>query len=392
VRFASSASGHHGYYDGGDAPEGYIPEDQAFEYAIENEWEAVEEAVKTDLAQAWLRDGKQWLELLNIVSRHDKEQLRNAIRREVAAPPFADSDELPESQLFAVASDVARLLESSGSPYSPSCSPSDDLDWSKKLVKLTRAFREVLFLISEPVDSWMFGHHLEKPLREINLSLDERRPVLAWVRSNQKDHQFQLRTEASSTPLHSCVAGWICEFLDTHRSVLGLSVCTECGTIFVRERRDNVYCSKTCQNRVAYKRKKIFESGVLVEQKVDPAAPAAMVPGLWVSHPRLGLGRIEGVRFTNRKLRVQFKDRDFALSIPDDRTPEVVLDRLKKAGKEEPTSWEEVVDPNFMDVRVRFLQIARTLRAWEMFQPGKKTDGLPSFYRVANPTALADLL
>jgi len=394
MRFGTLGRGFDDYDDDDPGvPDGYVPEDEALEYVFEHERDAVEETFRADAATEWLRNGKVWLELLNIVSRHDKEQLRDAIRREVADARAPVSENGTESELFAVASDAARLLESVGSPYAKLCAPSEDLSWSRNLIKLTRAFREALFLISEPDNSWMAHYHLERPLKEINSALATGRPAeLIWQTADQKNRRFVRETTPLSTPLHSYIANWICEYLATHQPSLGLSVCTECGTIFVRERRDNVYCSKACQNRVAYKRKKIFESGVLVEEKVDPDAPSGLTPGMWVSHPRLGLGRIEGVRFTDRKLWVKYKNHGCGERIPEGITAEDVLAKVREGRKEKPVSWEEVVDPASIELRVRFLQVARTFRAWEIFPRGKKAESIPTFYKVADAQTLADLL
>jgi hypothetical protein len=381
------------YDDEPDVPEGYIHEDQALEYVFETQWTAVEESVKADAAERWLRDGKPWLDLLNIVSQHDKEHLREAIRKGIAGGGSSLSDDIVEPQSFRVASDVARLLESMGSPRAKYCMPSDDFAWANSLIKLTRAFREILFLISEPGDSWMVHYHLGRPISELNSALAQGRPAeLKWRPSDSKTLEFHREVDSQLTPLHSVIAEWMCEFLMSHSASLGLAVCTECGTIFVRARRDNVYCSKTCQNRVAYKRKKIFESGVLVEEKIDAAAPSALVAGVWLNHPRLGLGRIEAARFTDRKLWVKFKDHRFAQNIPNDSTAEEYLERVSKDAKAKPVEWEEIVDPGSIEVRVRFLQLARSFRSWELFPNDKKTDSIPTFYRVVDPATLADLL
>ncbi len=391
MRFGTFGSDYDHYDDGPDVPDGYIPEGDALEFVFEHQRDAVEEAVRDEAAH-WLNTGRQWLDLLNIVSRHDKEQLRETIRKGVTGAHTAESDASSESQLFAVASDAARLLESTGSPYAILCTL-NNLTWANDLISLTRAFRELLFLLSESDNSWLVHYHLEKPLAEVNSALAMGRPAeLKWGTVQHKDRKFFRRTNPESTPLHSHIAEWICEFMVVHSSSLGLSVCAECGTIFVRERRDNVYCSKACQNRIAYKRKKIFESGALVEEKIDPNAPSGLTRGMWISHPRLGLGRIEAVRFSDRRLWVQFEGHGFGERIPDGKTGEETLAKVREGRKEKPVSWEEVVDPRSIELRVRFLQIARTFRAWELFPHGKKAESIPTFYRVVDPSTLADLL
>jgi len=394
MRFADLGRDPYEHYDDEPhLPEGYIHEDQALEYVFDNERDAIDESVRADAADRWLRGGKDWLDLLNIVSRHDKEQLREAIRKGVTGSGSSSSEDIVEPQSFGVASDAARLLESIGSPHAKHCTPSDDLGWANTLIKLTRAFREILFLISEPGDSWMAHHHLGGPIVEINSALARGRPAeLKWRTPDSKTREFHREVDPEVTPLHSVIAEWMCEFLVSHSANLGLAVCTECGTIFVRGRRDNVYCSKACQNRVAYKRKKIFESGVLVEEKIDASAPSALIPGVWVNHPRLGLGRIEAARFTDRKLWVKFKDHRFAQNIPTDSSAEEYLEQVSKDAKAKAVEWEEIVDPSSIEVRVRFLQLARSFRSWELFPNDKKADSVPTFYRVVDPEILADLL
>jgi hypothetical protein len=393
MRFGDFDEYHPDYDDGPDAPDGYIPETDAFEYVFENERDAVEERVRADAAEEWLKSGQPWLDLLNIVSRHDKEQLRRAIRQDTNGSRKAALDEIEEPQLFAVASDSARHLESIGSVHAKFCTSSEDFTWVKNLIKLTRAFREILFLTSEPEDSWMVEHHLAAPLMEINSALTQGRPAeLQLQRIDAKTQGFQRSVNPSMTPLCSYLAEWMCEFIVCHSRRVGLSVCTECGTIFVRGRRDNVYCSKACQNRVAYKRKKIFESGVLVEEKINANSPSAIVPGLWINHTRLGLGRIETATFSDRRLWLQFKGHGYGERIPDGSSAEEHLSRLKKDLKDKLVSWEEVIDPRSLELRVRFLQLARSFRAWEVFPNARKLTNAPTFYRVTDTATLADLL
>ena len=393
MRFGDFDSYRHDCDEGPDAPEGYIPSEQALEHVFENERDAVQERVKADAALEWLKAGQPWLDLLNIVSRHDKEQLKEAIRQEIDGARRSDPEMIAEPQLFAVASDAARLLESVGSPHSNFCAPSENLAWANSLIKLTRAFREILFLLSEPDDSWMVSYHLAKPIEEVNSVLLEGRPdTLEWHASTSKSREFRRKFSPEMTPLHSRLAKWIRDFLVVHRSSLALGACTECGTIFARERRDNVYCSKTCQNRVAYKRKKIFESGLLVEVEIDPHAPSDVTPGLWINHPRLGLGRIEAARFCDRTLWLQFKGHGSGQRIPDGYTAEQYLETLKKTLKEKVAGWEEVADPRSLELRVRFLQLSRSLRAGEIFPSAGRSDSGASFYRVTDVRSLADLL
>jgi hypothetical protein len=113
--------------------------------------------------------------------------------------------------------------------------------------------------------------------------------------------RFARQPDTSVTPLGSILANWMCEYLCGYSARIDLGVCAECGRFFSRQRKDNAYCSKTCQNRIAYKRRKIFEGGLL--QKLE-GAPGPMLqklhPGLWAYHPRLGLGIVENVERTMR--------------------------------------------------------------------------------------------
>src|SRR2546422_7244227 len=105
-----------------------------------------------------------------------------------------------------------------------------------------------------------------------------------------KDKRLRLQKvmNAELNPLHVALTHWMLVYLTEHIEFIQLAVCVECGRIFERERRDNVYCSKTCQNRVAYKRKKIFEAGVLRELAIPPDAATSLRAGLCLYHPRLG--------------------------------------------------------------------------------------------------------
>ena len=95
--------------------------------------------------------------------------------------------------------------------------------------------------------------------------------------------------------LSSFIANWISDYLKNYYPLVDLGVCAECGRFFERERRDKTFCSKTCQNRVAYKRKKIFESDAFAPVNVAPDDACEIEAGLWLHHPRYGIGLIEFV-------------------------------------------------------------------------------------------------
>ena len=132
--------------------------------------------------------------------------------------------------------------------------------------------------------------------------------------------------------LSSLLAEWMCEYLVDYLDRIDLGACVECGKIFPRQRRDNSYCSKTCQNRIAYKRKKIFDGGLL--QKVElkrPINAENLQFGLWAYHARLGLGLVQATderygSFTSITVRFPQAVRTFRVSgVPqaDDDAPKV---------------------------------------------------------------------
>ncbi len=395
MKFAHIEHDYDDDHDESDISDDYIPRDDALGYVLEVEREALEAVFKSEAATEWLEEGKRLLDLLNIVSRHDKEQLREAIRKEVTGSPVSFSDEITEAQRFSVASEIAKLLETTNSPYANHCTPSDDLKWVERLIVLTRAFREVLFLIVETPEDLRLPRYslvtaLEKPLQKIQLALEQGGP--GEIVFSPQTGDFCRRIKPDRTPLHSYLADWLSQYLTTHFRTLKLAACVECGTIFVRDRRDNVYCSKACQNRIAYKRKKIFGSGVLRETKINPEAPSNLLSGMWVHHVRLGLGRIEAVRFNDRRLWIKLDDKSsFSERIPDGTTAAEQLAKVKDRGKSKITQWEEVADPNSLEVKVRFIQLVRNFRSVELFS-SRKAENNPTFYTVEDSATLADLL
>ena len=149
-------------------------------------------------------------------------------------------------------------------------------------------------------------------------------------------------------------------------------------------------CSKTCQNRVAYKRKKIFVAGVLREVDVKDA-PNELRVGLCLNHPRFGLGVVESVKYLRRRLRLKYEDSNvMTKDIPDNKSAQEFFDELTEslqgatAARRTPVGWTEVVDPGNLMLSVRFLSGVRRFRRWEMKDV--------TFYAVENPRLLADLL
>ncbi len=320
--------------------------DDGLRYALQECPDEVEDAVRQWQADEWLVESREWLQLINIVSQHDREQLRYTVRRRADHNQGSEQQATDiDLQLFNTASDISKLLESIAFPpdldpagdagytetlekfrygyrpgslvpplarYASYCTVSEDLNWVLDLVALTRAFRNILYAIAEPRKQlsleWKLGEHI----RTIDAALEKgMRPRLVYRGIEGKHHKFGRESTPSTTPLSTLMAEWICVYLVNYSDQIDLGACVECGKIFSRQRRDNAYCSKTCQNRVAYKRKKIFDTGLL--ERIDITQKTAadrLQPGIWMYHPRLGLGMVEVVgtadMYQNRSLTVHF--------------------------------------------------------------------------------------
>jgi hypothetical protein len=361
-------------------------EEGGLEYALTERTHEVEEAVKDWQAEEWLEDSRHWLQLVNIISQHDREQLRENIR-EKAFHPNKPPKVIPgtDSQLFNLASEISKLLESLAglslragltsdadeaksssaaignlrygycpqpavSPlarYVQQCTICEDLSWASALVTLTRSFREVLFAISDPQRGsleWELSEHI----RTIDAALEKgTRDNLVYRGLGGRQHRFAREPNPASTPLASLLADWICDYLVNYSDRIDLGACVECGKVFHRRRSDNTYCSKTCQNRVAYKRKRIFETGLLKKIEItEKTATQLLQPGVWVYHARLGLGVIE-----------------------------TVSERYRR----------------FLSVTVRFPQVVRTFSTLDCFQ-SKPNNPKMEFYVETDAAALAELL
>jgi len=358
---------------------------EAVQYVLENHRDEVEDVIRWTDAQQWLEGSQPWFPIINIVCRHDRESFRDAIRKWV--DPSLEGMEGPsQGQLFAIASEVSELLESARSPYAESCAMDGDLEWAGDLVRITRALRDVLLAIADPRDSWTpdVRPHTEKastagredvggkamrlsaswqfdgPVERFNSILQFGVFERLAARTDGKVVWFERTFDTGSTSLPVALARWISDYLTRYWQYVRLAVCGECCRLFERERRDNVYCSKTCQNRVAYKRKKIFEAGVLRELKVEPQS---LETGLWLYHPRLGLGVVEEVNFLKK--------------------------RLTKLTKENVGAKDDI-NPQSVWTRVRFLPAVRTLWFNELF--GKRGESAPAFYQVQDGKRLLELL
>jgi hypothetical protein len=319
-----------------------VLEQQAFDYVFDNYPTEARDEVKQREANEWLEATRDWLQLINIVSQRDREHHREAVRRLAGGGATEDkSAGLTESQLFNVGSDVSAFLESVTTGQSKSqlpktdaesakdfflalkeesdqtqygyrrtppapvlaryaqyCTVSEDVDWVSDLLVLTRLFREILFALSDSdVDRYTLSKWLSLPIRHIDAALEKGpRPSLVYSIRAEGKVEFEREPNPSTTPLSTSLAVWMCDYLVKFREQIDLGACIECGKIFPRQRRDNFYCSKTCQNRVAYKRKKIFESGALQKIEVTPKTAAESIhAGVFAYHARLGMGVVEKV-------------------------------------------------------------------------------------------------
>jgi hypothetical protein len=159
--------------------------------------------------------------------------------------------------------------------------------------------------------------------------------------------------------------------LENYYSNVGLGVCAECGKLFVRERRDKTFCSKTCQNRVAYKRKKLLDSKALTQVFIPPDSAYEVSTKLWAHHPRYGIGRVESVTCDGAEVTSLLQQ---APSKPDDalRYRSMISRKIR--------------------VQIRFMHGMKTFRYADLFEGQKKEDQLPTFYELKSEKLLAELL
>src|SRR5664279_4561843 len=121
MKFSRSGPSDYGDYDDPGPPDGYIAEEEAFQWVFENERVAVDETLQAEAASRWLETGSVWLGVLNAVSRFDKEQMKEVLTGDVGA----SLEQPSETQLLPVASEVSRILESANSPYAKYCTVSE---------------------------------------------------------------------------------------------------------------------------------------------------------------------------------------------------------------------------------------------------------------------------
>jgi hypothetical protein len=243
------------------------------------------------------------------------------------------------------------------------------MSWAKDLILVTRTFRDILFAIAEPVEPLLDGRKLTDPLNLLNdiLQHSSNHRVVYW-QAPDKSLNFGRMPDDRATSLSSCLTNWFVEYLVNFYPSINLAVCVECGILFPRQRKDNVYCGKTCQNRVAYKRKKIFDTEALREVSVDPDTTDEIKRGLLFYHHRLGLGVVEEVDYVLNKVVDSF----------DPKTPDIF--KAKYFARRAKS----------IRVKVRFLHGVRTMRHAELFAT-PKGENLPRFYSVTEPEVVAGL-
>jgi hypothetical protein len=383
-----------------DPHEECVSTDDVVPYVFENHWAEVEEAVSDARGKSWLADTRPCLELLTIISQRDREHMRGAIKKWLRKRQTA-GDEPTEEQLFSIAADVSAFLEQLPQSFplppvvydidingyqgvdqpsaarcigfsSGTCNLDADLSWAKDLLELSRAFRDFLSAISDPElkepylrlritgSMRLFNHFLQKTPAQL----------LIYWQGADKQPRFGRCPDPQVSSLSSLLANWISDYLTDHYSSVGLGVCVECGKFFVRERRDRTFCSKTCQNKIAYKRRKILESDALEQINIAANDACDIEPGLWIHHPRLGLGLVENLSSRNSSI------------------PPV----LARAATNVDTVKYRLMLSRKLLLQIRFLHGVRVLGYTDLFEGQKREDQLPTFYRVKSEETLAELL
>jgi hypothetical protein len=381
-----------------ELPEGLINVEDAFEHVVESQWDDLLEFVAQAKNEEWLKSSKPFLDLLSLVSRHDKDQIRDLIRAGISPDRATEPDGLSEPRLFSVATEVCTFLENlanvsprgnfssnfvSGTHWlarppdsvsyilscRESCSLGDDLGWARDLISLTRTCRNVLFALSEASDPVVRSKKLGTLLTSLNEILQhDAQYRLAYWYDTDKDIHFRRLPNANPDSLVSCLAHWFANYLEDFSPSISLATCVECGTVFSRQRKDNVFCSKTCQNRVAYKRKKILETDALREIHVDSGTTHEIAAGLLFHHARLGLGLVQDVKY------------ELGL----------VGDSIAASADEGFKARFRASRAKSIRMRVLFLHGVRTLSYTEIFDV-QKDDTLHHFYSVVDREVVAAL-
>jgi hypothetical protein len=416
------------------------PEPDVGEF-IENNLDEILEhtrpVIHKELAQKWLSEASLWLAIINCIGEGDKEYSRSVFWKLIAnelnacdhtcegskpgevlawcdtgehdeaeilarwkSQAKASGEGPNEEELFGIASRVATVLEEAKSPYSDLCKLGDDLSWVTKVVNAARSIRDIILALSEadPSPLLWFRTGLHSAVTNFNSFLTDGAPdelnlsVLRVEKDGIWNVKLSRRPKTSLTPLHSAITQSIAEYLVQHRTALDLAVCMECSRIFERARRDNVFCSKTCQNRVAYKRKRMIDSGFLVQLPTDALTAQTIRPGLWVNHPRWGLGVIEAVRFTRHRLIHRSEDGKSLLveTIAESQSVEEVKDHWNKSLPI--AKAEKVPEPESLIASIRYLSgIVRPISYADLFGSARAKNRVAVF-EVRDREALMRLI
>ena len=382
-------------------PDDVISMDDAVPHVLENHRDEVLEAVGEFQGKEWLAESATSLGLLSTVSQRDRAHIRGAMKKWLRKK-LADPEEPTEAQIFAIASDVSAYLEqlATEAPLSladyeiglegyaalhkpsatkrlllsaRSCSLDGDLFWAEHLLRVTRAFRDVLSAVSDSdVQAPYLGWRLREPVQVLNSFVRETPPqLLIYWHAQDKKPAFGRSPDAKAPNLSSYIASWVCDYLANHYLNVGLGACAECGKFFVRERRDKSFCSKTCQNRVAYKRKKLLESDALARVDISPDNACDIDAGLWIYHPRYGIGLVESLSSAS-------KPTGPLLPKSSEDAASLVLYRSVLSRK--------------VILQVHFLHGVRMLGFPDLFEGQKREEQLPTFYSVKSEEILAELL
>jgi len=102
---------------------------------------------------------------------------------------------------------------------------------------------------------------------------------------------------------------------------------------------------------------------------IAPDDAVDIVAGLWMHHPRFGIGLIEGVSSANRPL----------------------ASMLQSLGENQSARYQSMLARKTV-VQVRFLHGVRMLTFTDLFEVQKKEEQLPDFYQVQSEERLAELL